>query len=192
MRDSTANRGGTLRRAGLIAGADGSTKASFANPLPVRALSGGVTASASFTPAAAAYGAADLISVAQEFAFTYADGTPVASGSLVRILTTVVKIDQTAVISGETSYSLALYSATPPSAQADNAAWTLASGDLSAYRGTISLGTPVDLGAACYIKTGAQDFDAKLTGTSLFGQLITAGAATFTAVPRQILLYGVV
>lgn len=152
----------------------------------------GVTASASFTPAAAAYLAGDLISIAQEFAFTDRLGNPVPSGSLIRILTTIIKIDATAVISGETSYSLPLYSVTPPSAQADNAAWTLASADLSAYRGTISLGTPIDLGAALYVKTPLVDIDVKLTGTGLFGELITAGGFTATAVARQVLLYGIV
>jgi hypothetical protein len=154
---------------------------------------GGVTANANFTPAAAAYSAGDLVDVAKEFAFTYADGSPVPNGSLIRILTTVVKIDETAIISGETSYSLPLYNVTPPSAQADNAAWTLASADLPAYRGTLGLGTPVDLGAAAYIKAQLTDQqDIKLTGSSLFGELVTAGAFTATAVARQVLLYGIV
>jgi hypothetical protein len=155
----------------------------------------GIIASASFTPAAAAYGAGDLVDVAKEFTFTDRNGRTVQPGSLIRILSSVIKIDQTEVISGETSYSLALYNVTPPSAQADNAAWTLASGDLSAYRGTLSLGTPADLGAACYIKTqftDQQDFWLTSEKTSMFGQLITAGAFTATAVARQITLYGVV
>jgi hypothetical protein len=122
--------------------------------------------------------------------FTCTNGDPIQSGAMIRVLTTIVKIDQTAVISGETSYSLPCYSVTPPSAQADNAAWALASADLSAYLGTLNLGTPVDLGAACYIKTQYQDFDVKLIGPSLFGQLVTAGAFTATAVARQVLLYG--
>ncbi len=161
------------------------------------AAGSGIVASASFTPAAAAYGAADIMSVAQEFAFTFADGTAIPSGALIRITTAVVKIDVTAVPSGQTSYSLALYSVTPPSAQADNDAWTLASGDLPSYCGTIGLGTPADLGAALYIKTGFKDavsgtfgFDVRLSGTSLFGQLITAGAHTAAAVARQVSLFG--
>ncbi len=159
----------------------------------------GITASADFTPVAAAYGAADIIDVAKEFAFTFPDGTAVPSGSLIRILSTVVKIDATAVVSGETSYSLPIYSVTPPSAQADNAAWTLASVDLPSYRGTLALGTPVDLGAALYVKSQVIDpvtsqpgMDVKLTGTSLFGRLVTAGAFTAPAVARQIFLYGFV
>ncbi|MBR1230211.1 hypothetical protein JQ600_35540 [Bradyrhizobium sp. AUGA SZCCT0176] len=153
----------------------------------------GISASATFTPAAAAYGAGDIVSVAKEFAFTDSVGRIVPEGALIRIVSAVIKIDQTAVISGETSYSLALYNVTPPSAQADNAAWTLASADLPSYRGTLALGTPADLGAACYIKTQFSDQqDFKLAGTSLFGELITTGAFTATAVARQILLYGFV
>lgn len=150
----------------------------------------GITASASFTPAAAAYGAGDIISVAQEFAFTFADGDPVPDGSLIRILTAIMKIDAAAVISGETSYTLQAYSVTPPSAQADNALWALASADLPSYRGAIPLGTPADLGAALYVKTPGIDLDIKLTGDSIFGELVTAGAFTAAAVARQVLLYG--
>jgi hypothetical protein len=155
----------------------------------------GVKATASFTPAAAAYSAADIISTAKEFIFYDNRGTIVPQGAIIRVVSSVIKIDQAAVISGETSYSLALYSLTPPSAQADNAAWTLASADLPSYRGTLSLGAPVDLGAACYVKTqysDQQDFSLASGKSSLFGELITAGAATFTAVAREILLYGVV
>jgi hypothetical protein len=152
----------------------------------------GIYATNSFTPAAAAYSANDIISTAKEFAFTFANGDAIPSGSLIRILSTVVKIDATAVISGETSYTLQTYSVTPPSAQADNDAWTLASADLPSYRGSIALGTPVDLGAALYVKTGLIDTDIKLAGTSLFAELQTVGAFTATAVARQIELRGIV
>lgn len=187
---------------------------SASNPLPVKSAidqttpgttdsvsvkGSGIVATANFTPAAAAYSAGDIISVAQEFAFTDSAGRAVPSGSLIRILSSIIKIDETAIISGETSYRLQAYSVTPPSAQADNAAWTLASGDLTAYRGALELGAPVDLGAAAYVKsqvidavTGLNGIDVKLTGTSLFGELVTVGGFTATAVARQILLYGIV
>lgn len=165
---------------------DGTSTANF--------LSGGalgITASANFTPVAEAYGAGDIIDAAKEFAFTFANGQTIPVGSNIRILTSVMKIDATAIISGEASYSLPLYSVTPPSAQSNNNLWTLASADLAAYRGTLPLGTPVDLGAALYIKTPYQDMDIKLTGTSLFGELVTNAAFTAAAVVRQVLLYGV-
>lgn len=161
-------------------------------PLPISGA--GIAAAASFTPAAAAYSAADIVGTTpvQEFAFTYANGLAIPSASLIRILTAIIKIDVTAVQSGETSYTLQCYSVTPPSAQADNAAWTLASADLSAYRGSLNLGTPADLGAALYVKTQYVDTDIKLTGASLFAELVTVGGFTATAVARQVLLYGVV
>lgn len=151
----------------------------------------GITASTSFTPAAAAYSAGDLISVAKEIIFTDTRGNVVPAGSLIRILTTVMRIDQTAVISGETSYTAHLYNVTPPSAQADNDAWTLASADLTAYRGSLALGTPVDSGAACFIKTGGLDSDVKLTTSSLWVELVTVGGFTATAVARQVSFYGI-
>jgi hypothetical protein len=151
----------------------------------------GITASASFTPAAAAYSAGDIIDVAKELAFTFANGAAIPAGSLIRILSSVIKIDVTAVPSGQTSYTGRLYSATPPSAQADNDAWTLASGDLTVYRGPISLGTPVDEGGALYIKSQYIDTDIKLTTSSAWMQLVTNGGFTATAVARQIILYGV-
>jgi hypothetical protein len=162
-----------------------------ANPLPVFGASG-IIASASFTPAAAAYGAADIMDVAKEFSFTYANGLAIPSGSLIRILSAVVRIDITAVPSGQTSYALEMFSVTPPSAQADNDAFTLASGDLASHLGALALGTPVDKGAALYVKAGGLNEDVKLSGSSLFGRLVTAGAHTATAVARQIELRGIV
>lgn len=170
------------------------------NPMPVKGVGSGITASANFTPAAAPYSAGDLISTVQEFVFTYADGTPIPSGSLIRLLSSVVKIDETAILSGETSYRSQLYSVTPPAvAFADNDTWTLKSTHLSAYRGPIELGTPIDLGECAYVKsqivdlvTGQAGIDVKLSGTSLFGGLVTVGGATFTAVARQVLLNGII
>ena len=155
----------------------------------------GIVASASFTPAAAAYGAADIVDVAKQFSWTYADsGLAIPTGSLIRVTAAIMKIDATAVISGETSYTLHNYSVTPPSAQADNAAWTLASADLPSYLGSFSLGTPADLGAALYIKTTGLTEEIKLADgvTSHYGELVTVGAFTAAAVARQVLLRGFV
>jgi len=151
-----------------------------------------VFASATFTPTAAAYGAGDLMDVAKEMTWADRNGVKVPAASLIRVLTTVVKIDITAVPSGQTSYTLRCYNVTPPSAQTDNAAWTLASGDLASYLGAIPLGTPVDEGAALYIKQQYVDFDLRLSVQSMFAQLITNGAHTAAATARQVLLHGVV
>jgi hypothetical protein len=156
-------------------------------------IDAGIVAAASFTPAAAAYSAGDVMSTAQTLAFTYGNATKIRTGSLIRIIGSVLKIDQTALQASEAAYTLHLYSVTPPSAQADNDAWTLASADLPSYLGSLNLGTPVDLGAACYVRLGAADTDLvfKMASTSLFGALVTVAGFTPTAVARQVTLYGV-
>lgn len=155
-----------------------------------------VSASVDFQPIAGAIGALDVMGAADTgtFAFTFSNGIAVPSGSIIRLLGSELRINETALISGEEGYSLALYDVAQPSAQADNALWTLASADLAAYKETLSLGTPVDLGAACYIKTQFSDKqDFKLLGTSLFGRLITVGAHTQPSTPpvRRVTLLGV-
>lgn len=152
----------------------------------------GCTASASFTPAASAYGAGDIMDVAKEFAFSYANGQAIPTGSIIRITDIVFKIDATALQASEGAYTLYTYNATPPSAQADNDAWTLASADLSAYRRSLSLGTPVDLGAALVGIQQSVDINIMLTTSSLWGRLVTTPAFTPTAVARQVRLIGAV
>lgn len=154
----------------------------------------GITATASFTPVAAAYSANDIMGASMEFNFTYAaSGLEIPDTSLIRILTAVLRIDETALVASEGAYALQLYSATQPSAQNDNDAWTLASGDLLGYRGSFSLGTPVDLGSACYVRTSNVDHDARLLTGSLWARLQTTAGFTVGATPpvRQVTLYGV-
>ncbi|MGY4288884.1 hypothetical protein ACVWXO_008104 [Bradyrhizobium sp. LM2.7] len=152
-----------------------------------------VFAAASFTPAAAAYSAGDVLDLSKEFAFIDKDGLLVPPGALIRVLSTTLKIDQTAMLSGEAAYTLQLYNSAQVSLN-DNDPWTLASADLPSYRGSLGLGTPVDLGAACYVKTQFSDQqDIHLTSgkQSTFGRLVSVGGATFTAVARQVSIYGV-
>lgn len=156
-------------------------------------IDGGITASVSFMPTAVSYTAGNIIDVAKEAAFTYANGKPVASGALIRILSAVIKIDASALISGEAIYTAHGYSITPPSARANNAAWARASGDLASYRGKLTLGTPVASGGTCYVKTQYSDEqDFNMVGTSLWFELINSGTFTGAAVARQLLLYGIV
>ena len=151
----------------------------------------GCVASASFTPVAEVYGAGDIIGApAAEFAFTYDNGDAIPPGSLIRILDTIVKIDVATLEGG--AYFLQTYGVTPPSAQGNNDLWTLASVDLPSYSGGISLGTPVDLGAALYIKQPNIDVDIKLVTSSLFARLVTVAGFTATAVARQVFLRAVV
>lgn len=153
----------------------------------------GIVATANFTPAAAAYSAGDIMDVSKEFAFTYATtGLAIPTGALIRILTSMVRIGVTAVPSGQTSYSLPLFDVTQPAGQADNAAFTVAAGDLASYWDTLALGAPADIGDGLYVKTRYQDFDVRLLTSSLWGRLVTVGAHTAAAVARQVTLFGIV
>ena len=111
-------------------------------------------------------------------------------GGRVRIRSSSLEVDASAVISGETSYRLHLYNITAPSALGDNAAFDLPSGDRASYLGFLDLGTPADLGSTLYIETNNINKVVKLAGTSLFGYLVTVG--TFTpesATVRKITLH---
>lgn len=125
-----------------------------------------------------AYAAADVLgptgggTSALEFAFG------AFSGRCIRIEGTALERDVVAVIAGETTYTLHLYSVTPPSALADNAAFDLPAGDRASYLGSINLGTPVDLGSTLFIEQNGVNKLVKLPGTSIFGYLVTVGAYT--------------
>lgn len=152
-----------------------------------------IVGTASFTPAAAVYGAGDLVDVAKEFVFTYTNGDPIPAASRIRILTSTMKINVTGVPAGQTSFALRAYTETPATAsQADNDVWALAAADLTIYRGPINLGTPVDEGAALYVRSQYIDSDIDLTGVSLFARLVTAGGYTAAAVAHQVKLIGMV
>ncbi len=145
----------------------------------------GYTTSATFTPAAAAYLANDIMEGAKEFALAG------PSGKNIRILSAELEVDHTAIISGETTYRLYLYSVTPPSALADNAAFDLPSGDRASFLGYLDLGAPIDIGSTLYVQTSGLDKDVLLAGTSLFGYLVTVGAFTATAAARKVKLHTV-
>jgi hypothetical protein len=147
----------------------------------------GYAANVTFTPAAAAYSANDTVDVAKEFTNIGPSG-----GGEVIITTAKLEVDHTAVISGETSYRLYLYSVTPPSALADNAAFDLPSGDRASFKGYVDLGTPVDLGSTLYVETsGINKQIAVPVGGSLFGYLVTNGGFTATAAARKVTLHSV-
>lgn len=87
----------------------------------------------------------------------------------------------TAVPTGMANMRLALYSVTPPSAIADNGAWTLASGDLASFLGIIDLGTPAlpaASSAALIVSRMNVGLEVLLAGTSLFAYLITDAGFT--------------
>lgn len=143
---------------------------------------GGYLSSATFTPAAAAYAAGDIMEGAKEFASIGPSG-----GGAILITNTRLRVDANAVQSGETSYTLQLYTVTPPSALADNAAWDLPSGDRASYVGSIALGTVVDLGSTLWVEqTSLVKQITVPSGGSLFGYLVTVGAFTATAAARVV------
>lgn len=147
----------------------------------------GFVSSATFTPAAAAYSANDVMDVAKEFT-----GMCGPLGGVIRVLSTEVLISETALQASEAAYRLHLYSVTPPSAPADNAAWDIPAGDRVSYRGFIDLGTPVDLGSSLYVYTPDVNKNIyvppSVNGASLFGLLVTIAGFTATATARKITL----
>jgi len=115
------------------------------------------------------------------------------SGSSVLITSASLEIDVTSIPSGMTSFRLYLYSVTPPSALADDAAWDLPSGDRASYLGYIDLGSPADLGSTLFVQADQINRQIKLAGTGVFAYLVTNGGyiATSGAV-KIITLSGVV
>jgi hypothetical protein len=128
-----------------------------------------------------AYAANDVIGAAtgSTAALTFANMGP--SGGEVTLTSVSLEIDASAVIAGETSYRLYLYNVTPPSALGDNAAFDLPSGDRASFLGYVDLGTPIDLGSTLYVQADNIGKQIKLSGTSLFGYLVTIGAYTPTS-----------
>lgn len=100
------------------------------------------------------------------------------SGSNIMISGVALERDVAALISGETTYNLYLYNVTPPSALADNAAFDIPSGDRASFLGKISISTPVDEGSTLYIEMNGINKQVKLSGTHIFGYLVTVGAYT--------------
>ncbi|MEO6055088.1 MAG: hypothetical protein ABIP97_13855 [Chthoniobacterales bacterium] len=100
------------------------------------------------------------------------------SGGQIYITSGHLRIDIAAIPSGMTSLRLYLYDSAPD-ALADNAPWVISStGDRGKFKGYIDLGTPVDLGATCFVQIDQINKQVGLaTGsTSLFGILVTNGA----------------
>lgn len=109
-------------------------------------------------------------------ALTFASMGP--SASAIMITSAQLEADIAAIPTGMTSFRLYLYNITPPSAVVDNGPWDLPSGDRASYLGYIDLGTPADLGATCYCEATNINKQLKLSGTSLFAYLVTAGGFT--------------
>jgi len=129
-----------------------------------------VTRPANTTP----YTANDVVGAALA-ALTFANIGP-AGGGEVYLSASLFSINLSAIPSGMTSFQLALYNVTPPSALADGAAWDLPSGDRASFMGFMPLGTPADLGATLFVEAyGVNKPVTVPSGGSLYAYLITAG-----------------
>jgi hypothetical protein len=143
-------------------------------PLSVRIDNPGFSASATFTPAAASHVAGDVHGGAQEFTNM---GPP---GGRIKILGASLLINGGTIET--TAWQLHLFNVTPPSALADDGAFTLASGDQASYLGYVDLAQVVDIGAALFIQTNNIFKPVKLLGTSLFAYLVN----TTTLTPQNV------
>jgi hypothetical protein len=105
-----------------------------------------------------------------------------AGGGEVQITSIAFEVDDSAIITGESSYRLYLYNASPGSNLADNAAWDIVSGDRTAFLGYIDLGLPVDLGSTLYVQSDLINRQITVpSGGALKAYLTTTGSYTPTS-----------
>lgn len=110
-------------------------------------------------------------------AITFANAAPSGGGDIL-INSVELEADIAAIPSGMTSFRLYLYSVTPPSALADNAAWDLPSGDRASFLGYVDIGLIADLGSTLYCRVDGIAAQIKAASSSLFGYLVTNGGFT--------------
>jgi hypothetical protein len=129
-----------------------------------------------------AYGAVDVIGAATgSTAALQFNGLGPADGAPLYIRGLSLRIDATALIASEAGYRVHMYSATPPSALGDNAAWDLPAGDRSVYLGFLDTGTIVDIGSTLWVESNNLAKPIQLTSGSLFCYLCTVAGHTPTA-----------
>lgn len=111
-------------------------------------------------------------------AITFSAPGPSNGGDII-VTSVELEADITGVPAGMTTFALYLYSVTPPSALADNAAFDLPSGDRASFLGKLAVGTLVDEGSTLYVRTDNIFAQFKLgTSGALFGYLVTAAGFT--------------
>ena len=139
-------------------------------------------ASATFTPAAASHTAGDSNGTAG----TFADMCDESGGHIMITSATLLIAGATAEA---TAWRLYLFSVTPPSALADDAAFVLASGDNASFLGYVDLGTAVDLGSTQWVEVHGINKHVKLAGTDLFGYLVNLTTLTPAAIAHTVTLH---
>lgn len=158
-------------------------------PLPVQIRNSagtegvGYTSSATFTTGTTAYAASDCVGASGANA-AVDFGVLGRSGNNIMITSVELEIDSATIISGETSYNVYFYNVTPPSAINDSSPFTLGSGDRASFLGKVTLPNVVVEGvttATLYCRLDGINQHMLLSGTHLFGYLVTVGAFTPTA-----------
>jgi hypothetical protein len=107
-------------------------------------------------------------------------GMPVNKYDLM-ITSVALAIHVTSIPAGMASFTLHLYNADPPSALPDNAAWDLPAGDRDNYLGSISMGSPVDVGSTLYVGTDQVNKQIRAGDNGVWGYLVTNAAYTPTS-----------
>ncbi len=121
------------------------------------------------------YAAGDVVGVTGGGTATITFPNMASAAGEILITSARFQRNATAIISGESSYTLHLFNVTQPGAQADNAVFDVAAGDQASYLGKINLGTPLDLGSTLHIEQNGINKQVTLLSTSLFGVLVTDG-----------------
>lgn len=124
-----------------------------------------VTRPANQTP----YTAGDVVGGAIQFA---------AHGGHLLLTSCDLRINIAAIPSGMTSFRLHLYKGAPPSALADNAPWTLLTGDRASYVAYVDLGSPFANGGTLFAQADGINKHIALSGDTLYGYLVTNGGFT--------------
>jgi hypothetical protein len=140
--------------------------------------------SVTFTPAAASHTAGDSNGVAG----TFTDMCDEIGGHIM-ITSATLEID--GATAEATAWRLYLFSVTPPSALADDAAFALASGDRASFLGQIDLGTAVDLTDTQWVEVHGINKHVKLAGNNLYAYLVNLTTVTPAAVAHIVTLHSV-
>ncbi|TCA02762.1 hypothetical protein [Rhizobium leguminosarum] len=124
-----------------------------------------------------AYSANDVVGQTATAVLTFA--TIGKSGGSILITRAELELDISAIPTGMTSFRLYLYSSAPPSALADNAAFTWAGTDRAPFLGYIDLGAPVLIGGGTlYCDVTGINKQMKLATADIYAYLVTAGGYT--------------
>jgi len=201
-KDSTGSGGPLLQRVVPTWGPAGSfndtdTASGKAFPVQNRNSVGkegaGYTGVATFTTGTTAYAASDVVGAsAANAALDF--GVVGLTGGNIMVVSVELEIDSATIISGETSYNLYLYNVTPPSAINDSSPFTLGSGDRASFLGKVVLPAVVVEGvttATLYCRVDGVNQAMLLSGTHLFGYLVSVGAFTPTARVYKITIHTV-